>query len=266
MIYELIGPGNSTLGACSLNDREKLDSVFFELNSKDPSISANEWFEIFTDSGKKTGQIKLRDLIHREGDWHRSMHYHEYGIQNDEPYLLFQKRGKAVDARFGVLDAVAAGHYKLGEGETAAIREIEEELGKELKLTDLSSMGVRRFIDDYDQIKNREFQDVYFMRNDNANLNDYKLGFPEVAAIYKIPIDDLIQMLSGKMRFIENVQIAHTDGEQMELARAHVFCSDFWPNTDQYFYRTAIIAKKILEGKTIPDNPYLLDADKLFSL
>ncbi len=68
-----------------------------------------------------------REKIHREGLFHRSVHIFVF---NKDGQLYIQKRSMNKDMYPGLWDSSAAGHVDFGETyETAAARELEEELG-----------------------------------------------------------------------------------------------------------------------------------------
>src|SRR5687767_2706683 len=97
-----------------------------------------ELFDVVTADGRPTGRTKARAEVHRDGDWHRSLHVWVAGIGEDgEPFLTFQRRGFGKDTWPGLLDATVGGHYRAGEGLTEALREVEEEIGLRVTAGDL---------------------------------------------------------------------------------------------------------------------------------
>lgn len=91
-----------------------------------------EYFELLDEDGKKTGQVKEREAVHRDGDLHGGSHmWIVRDICPDGDFtVLLQKRSPHKDSFPGCLDMSSAGH--VAEGETflsTAIRELEEELG-----------------------------------------------------------------------------------------------------------------------------------------
>ena len=46
-----------------------------------------EFFDVLDEEGSKTGKIKPREELHRDGDWHKSVHV---WIVNDNAEVLLQ--------------------------------------------------------------------------------------------------------------------------------------------------------------------------------
>ncbi len=93
-----------------------------------------EYFDVLTETGEKTGRIKERGQVHRDGDWHRAARVWLVRLSEKEgkicPQVLLQKRSRRKDSYPGLWDVSAAGHVSAGETvEEAALRETEEEIG-----------------------------------------------------------------------------------------------------------------------------------------
>ena len=85
-----------------------------------------ELFDILNQDGTKTGQIKERCQVHRDGDLHGSVHI---WIIKDGKALL-QKRAMTKESFSGCFDVASSGHVDAGETYVmAAVRELEEETG-----------------------------------------------------------------------------------------------------------------------------------------
>ena len=149
-----------------------------------------ELLDVLDPTGKPTGEQKARSLVHRDGDWHRSIHI---WVVNADGQAVFQRRapGKLIEA--GRIDVSVGGHFGAGEGLSEVLREVEEELGfmpSESELTKIDSRRTERF---YDDAIDREFQDVYALRRD-APLNTYQLDCSEVTVVYEVPIIGAIEL------------------------------------------------------------------------
>lgn len=88
-----------------------------------------EWFDLMDADGRKTGRKKGRLEVHRDGDWHQSVHIWIFR----ENQTLLQKRAVDKDCFPGCWDAACTGHVSAGETVTdGAMRELREELGVEV--------------------------------------------------------------------------------------------------------------------------------------
>jgi len=87
-----------------------------------------ELFDLYDASGQPLGLAKERALVHRDGDWHRSIHL---WIVRTGGGLIFQRRSAAKDTWPNRLAVSVGGHYAAGEGLLEVLREAREEIGLE---------------------------------------------------------------------------------------------------------------------------------------
>lgn len=122
-----------------------------------------EHFDILDEQGNKTGQMKPRNDVHRDGDWHRVVHA---WIINGKGELLLQKRAKNKEMYPNMWDISSAGHVCAGDDSiVSAIREVEEELGLVLAKKDFEHLfTVKNQVVLHDgAFINNEFDDVYLV-------------------------------------------------------------------------------------------------------
>lgn len=107
---------------------------------------ALEYLDLVDENGEPTGEVKERELVHRDGDRHRTSHVWLLRRQNGQWQVLLQKRSEGKDSHPGCYDISSAGHIPAGvDWVPSALRELEEELGLCLQAEDLHLAGVRRF-------------------------------------------------------------------------------------------------------------------------
>ncbi|MCM1101790.1 MAG: NUDIX domain-containing protein [Acetatifactor muris] len=102
-----------------------------------------ELLDICGEDGKPTGHVKERNMVHREGDLHRTVHIWVIRKRADGGTdVLLQKRSEHKDAYPGCYDVSSAGHVRAGDDfETSALRELQEELGIIAAKEDLKFIG-----------------------------------------------------------------------------------------------------------------------------
>ena len=101
----------------------------------------DELIDILTPDGKPTGKIALKSEAHKNGWFHATVHIWLY---TKEDKILLQKRAMTKKVFPGLWDISVAGHIAAGESILdAALREVHEELGLEIKSEDLLKIGTR---------------------------------------------------------------------------------------------------------------------------
>ena len=129
-----------------------------------------EMFDVIDMDGNKTGLIKERGVVHREGALHATSHIW-IARENEKSGcdILLQKRSACKDSHPGCYDISSAGHIGAGDDAlNSALRELEEELGIKAEPHQLIEFGV--------QYKNYEgeFYGKPFRDNQRSILYLYK--------------------------------------------------------------------------------------------
>lgn len=130
-----------------------------------------ELWDILDENGQLTGETVIRGqcIKLKEGQYHRVVHI---WIMNDKNEFLIQKRAMTVESMPGMW-AVTGGSVVSGEdSKTAALREVEEELGIILDEDKIGKLTCAKRKDN--------FADVWFIKQ-NINLEDLKLLEAEVS-------------------------------------------------------------------------------------
>ena len=135
-----------------LDERKDFFSLKLVYNENGELISsaldgkALEFLEILKEDGSKSGTVRERGVIHREGSLHATVHMWVVRKNQKSGYdILLQKRSEQKESYPGCYDISSAGHIVIGDNRlTAAYREMKEELGIEVKPDKLYYVGVRR--------------------------------------------------------------------------------------------------------------------------
>lgn len=125
-----------------------------------------ELLDVLTVDGQPTGRTAPKDLVHREGLWHRTAHV---WIVNSNGSLLLQRRGPQMETHPNHWDISSAGHLSAGESaRQGARRELGEELGFEVDPDALEHLGTVRSegVHRGGSYINREYQEVYLIVRD----------------------------------------------------------------------------------------------------
>lgn len=151
----------------------------------------DEYIDILTDDGKKTGETCLKSKAHKKGIYHASAHI---WIFDTDKNVLIQKRAADKDTFPSLWDISVAGHISAGEEPlTSALREVEEEIGLVVSKGQLCFIGTsKNSVQHHPHLIDNELHYIYLCEVD-FNSKNLKIQKEEVSAIQSIPIKDLIQ-------------------------------------------------------------------------
>ena len=155
-----------------------------------------EYFDVLNDKGEKTGITKPRNEVHRDGDWHRTVHVWIFNPKGD---ILLQRRSSNKDSNPNKLDLSCGGHLSAGDDSiTGAIRELKEELGIDATPSDLKYITTIKKRTVYSETHvNSEFADMYFLHTDKT-INDLKFQEDEITDIMFVPYLKFKEMVKNK--------------------------------------------------------------------
>ena len=157
-----------------------------------------ELFDVCDADGRPTGVAKPRVLVHRDGDWHRSLHL--WVVLRDPALgvrVLFQRRSRDKDTWPGALDVAVAGHLAAGESVDDALREAEEEIGLVVRPADVVRLG-ERFREDATQpgVVDREAQAILAVVVE-ASFASLAPDPAEVDAVVALTLEDAERLVFG---------------------------------------------------------------------
>jgi isopentenyldiphosphate isomerase len=123
-----------------------------------------EFFDIRNPDGSLTGRVKERDLVHRDGDLHGTVHIFIIRKGPEGPEILLQKRSSCKDSFPGCYDISSAGHIPAGDDyRESAVRELREELGISANESDLIYCG-DKYITWDDEFFGKPYHDRQYTR------------------------------------------------------------------------------------------------------
>ena len=148
-----------------------------------------EYVDIWDSEGQPTGKSCLKDEAHQKGWFHPTVHVWFYTAS---PALLLQKRGKLKQTYPELWDVSVAGHVSAGETILeGALREVKEEIGLDIKQTDLRLLDVRKNTNRFENgIIDCEFQHVFLAKLDTA-VSNLKIQEVEVDAVRLFSFEEL---------------------------------------------------------------------------
>lgn len=143
--------------------------------------SDEELFDVLSESGERTETKKRRGDIHRDGDWHASVHIWVVRRRSGGMECLLQKRADSKDSFPGCYDAASTGHIDAGEDAiSAAVRELEEELGVRARPSQLVLLFRRKVSED------NVFHGKRFINNEIKWVFLYRGALPETSINFEL--------------------------------------------------------------------------------
>lgn len=182
-----------------------------------------EYFDVLTPDGGRTGQVKERSAVHRDGDWHGTAHIWLVRKQNGRLQVLLQKRSRKKETFPGCFDTSCAGHLSAGDSfEEGALRELSEELGIRAQASDLFSVGlysyeVKETFGGTDII-DREIAAVY--------LYQKPVAFPSDAAFFSSADAAAAPLSGGQVLRLQKEEVESVCWMDFEELKAHSEAGD----------------------------------------
>ena len=146
----------------------------------------DELIDILDSEGNLTGQTTMKSAAHQKGLFHQTVHVWFY---TSDGKVLIQQRGKNKDTHPLLWDVSVAGHIGAGESiETAALREVEEEIGLRISTDELQKIGYfPSFFRHREDLIDNEFRHT-FKCELKEPLESLKKQENEVEALELIPV------------------------------------------------------------------------------
>lgn len=161
-------------------------------------LKQEEYLDVLTKTGEKTGISKPRGDVHRDGDYHRAVHVWIYSENTHE--LLLQRRADCKDSWPGLWDISSAGHISASDSSLfSAMRELHEELGVLLPKDafELIFVFLQERVINNGTFINNEFNDVYLVTTlDPIPLEAFTLQESEVSAVKYLSVEEYRDLLA----------------------------------------------------------------------
>jgi len=147
-----------------------------------------EWIEIVDSKGNYTGQIMEKEEAHDRNLLHNEV---AVFVINDKRQVLLQKR--SANKKFNPNKwALCAGHVDANESlESAALRELKEELGLDISKENLIPFAEREFTI---QDSNSHVTYFYYVKS-NQKSNEFIIQKEELSEVEWFDFDDVIDKI-----------------------------------------------------------------------
>lgn len=203
-----------------------------------------EQLDIFTEEFVPKGTASRKE-VHEKGEWHQTFHCHLVTRDEDDIYILFQRRHPEKKVFPDCFDIAVAGHLMAGESPDEGVREIEEEVGLKVLYTDLHPIGIIKEEIHTNGFIDREFCHVYFLETDIA-IEQFTLQPDEVTGIVKIRIEDAIELFTGKLSSVQAKGFSESVNGSRKQVNLQVGKSDFAYHIPEYYKKVLSSIQSIL--------------------
>ena len=155
----------------------------------------DEQVDILSAKGERTGKVISKAEAHRKGLFHPTVHIWFYTA---DARVLLQQRGADKETFPNLWDVSVAGHVAADENITeAALREIKEEIGLEIRDDELIKIGVFKSVQKHrEDLVDKEFHHT-FLCELKVPLAVLRKQESEVAALKLIPLPTLAEEVWG---------------------------------------------------------------------
>lgn len=212
----------------------------------------DERFDLYDASGNPLGRSKPRGEVHRDGDWHRSLHLWVWGGDGDEAHVLFQRRSMTKDTWAGALDVSVGGHFRSGESLVETLREAEEEIGLAITEADVVRLGRRFNAWRAETFYDSEINEVYGLRSDRP-LTAFRQHPEEIDELVRINIDAALELFGGDVDAVEGLSVPR-GADAMRTVQLEL--SDFVDMSDDYAQQTLRAIRQLAGGEQ--PEPFLI--------
>lgn len=154
-----------------------------------------EKLKVLNNKGQETGEILDRNIIHKEGLWHKEI---TVCIFNEKGEILIQRRSKNKKQYPNKL-GLCAGHVEYTQDSiSTAQKELSEEISLNIKKEEIIFLKTEKKEKIFGkEIINRIFNDVYYLMS-NKDVSEFKIQEEELSEVL------WIDYLTFKNRILSN--------------------------------------------------------------
>lgn len=163
------------------------------------------------------------------------------------PAIVYQQRSLSRKWAPGKLDVLVGGKIDAGEKPVdALLREAKEEMNLTIDESSIHFIGKNLHVGIIGDAYLHTVPHI-FLSTDNRDLKDYKLQKEEVAGIFSLPINVLVDLHNKKIDSFETKGLdAEGNGINLIVTR-----ESFPENWDNYHHKIAVLIQRYLKGEQV---------------
>jgi len=192
-----------------------------------------ELLKVFDREHKQIG-VETREKIHKLGLWHETFQCWFLTKQEGIDYVYLQLRSDLKKDYPALLDITAAGHLLAHETVFDGIREVKEELGIDVLLEELYSLGVMIYSVTTDELVDNELAHV-FLYNCTLEWEQFTLQAEEVSGIVRVELAQFVRLWQGALKEIEIIGFKVEEDGIRRAIHQMVEKNSFVPHEQSYY-------------------------------
>ncbi|WP_141432333.1 NUDIX hydrolase [Bacillus sp. 03113] len=208
-------------------------------------MTDNEKLNVFNERHQKVG-VATRKEVHKKGLLHETFHCWFVSRESGVDFIYFQIRSHLKKDFPDLLDVTAAGHLLVDETVIDGLREIKEELGIDVSINQLVSLGVIKDCIILDNFIDKEFANVFLFYGNNIMI-DYFLQKEEVSGLVKAKFNSYYEFCLGEREGLRIEGFKENDEGLKESINKFIGKNEFVPHERSYFEKSVKLIKKEIE-------------------
>jgi isopentenyldiphosphate isomerase len=206
----------------------------------------NERLKIFDDNRNEVG-VATRMEVHEKGYWHETFHCWFISQVEGKDFIYFQLRSLLKKDYPNLLDITAAGHILAHETIEDGVREVKEETGIHVSMSELIPLGVVDYSVTSGHLIDKEFAHV-FLYHKKDGFEGFQLQTEEVAGMVRCELVGFLDLWTGKSEHLSVEGFVVNNDGAVEWVHNQVKKDRFVPHENSYYER---IMATILEKRKI---------------
>lgn len=207
----------------------------------------SELLNIFNDVRVPIGVATRKD-VHTYGYWHEAFHCWFISRDENNDYIYFQLRSEQKREYPNLLDITAAGHLLSNETVEDGIREVKEETGIDVSISELIPLGVMEYVVTNSKIIDKEFVHVY-LHDYNGSLDEFSVQCEEVSGIFIARFYDFFELWTERKSHIDvHGFVMDGDGNKIKVNKV-VERTQFVPHHETFYKLLVNQIKDVLENE-----------------
>lgn len=204
----------------------------------------SEKIKIFDKDRNELG-VATREEVHKFGYWHETFHCWFIAREEEIDYIYFQIRSDTKKDYPNLLDITAAGHILAHETVYDGVREIKEEVGIDISMNELISLGLIEYCVVREEFVDKELAHTFLYLSKHG-FNEYELQKEEVSGIVRSKFNDFYEFCMGDKEEIRIQGFQIDNNEKRKPLDQLVNKDNFVPHEASFYKKIAHLISKHL--------------------